>query len=263
MRSAARWLLQTSAGEHEADVLVTACGQLSVPKMPSIAGLESFEGPRFTPREWRHDVELAGKRVAVVGTGCSAIQAVPAIQPHGRAARRLPALARLDDPEDGLRLQRARPAAVRALPGRCSGSTAWRSSRSWSSGAAAMTGHRWMLGAVPRGGPLADQPRDQGRRAARAVTPRDEVGCKRLMLTDEWYPTLTRPTSSWSPTAIDRGDARRGPHRRTAPSARPTCSCWQPASRPTASSRRWRSSASGGRTLAEEWAQVAAGLSRA
>src|ERR1044072_4048134 len=78
----AKWLLETSTGRHEADVLLTACGQLSVPKVPPIAGLESFEGAAFHTAEWRHDVDLAGKRVAVIGTGCSAIQVVPAIQPE-------------------------------------------------------------------------------------------------------------------------------------------------------------------------------------
>ena len=77
-----RWLLETSAGPHEADLLVTACGQLSVPKTPPIPGLDGFEGPAFHTAEWRHDVDLAGKRVAVIGTGCSAIQVVPAIQPE-------------------------------------------------------------------------------------------------------------------------------------------------------------------------------------
>jgi cation diffusion facilitator CzcD-associated flavoprotein CzcO len=76
-----RWVLETGAGAHEADVLITACGQLSVPSVPPIPGLGSFEGPAFHTARWRHDVELAGKRVAVVGTGCSAIQVVPAIQP--------------------------------------------------------------------------------------------------------------------------------------------------------------------------------------
>src|SRR6185503_13130842 len=75
-----RWLLETSGGRHDADILVTACGQLSVPSVPPIPGLDSFDGPAFHTAEWRHDVELAGKRVAVVGTGCSAIQVVPAIQ---------------------------------------------------------------------------------------------------------------------------------------------------------------------------------------
>ena len=62
-------------------MLVTACGQLSVPSVPPLTGLDSFAGPAFHTARWRHDVDLAGKRVAVIGTGCSAIQVVPAIQP--------------------------------------------------------------------------------------------------------------------------------------------------------------------------------------
>ena len=50
--------------------------------MPPIPGLDGFEGPTFHTARWHHDIELAGKRVAVVGTGCSAIQVVPAIQPQ-------------------------------------------------------------------------------------------------------------------------------------------------------------------------------------
>src|SRR5215216_1603953 len=71
------WVLETTAGPHEADVLVTACGQLSVPSVPPIPGLDSFAGPAFHSARWRHDVDLTGKRVAVVGTGASAIQFVP------------------------------------------------------------------------------------------------------------------------------------------------------------------------------------------
>ncbi|HEX3173459.1 MAG TPA: NAD(P)/FAD-dependent oxidoreductase [Solirubrobacterales bacterium] len=187
-----RWALETSAGPHEADVLLTGCGQLSVPKVPPIAGLESFEGPAFHTAEWDHDVDLAGKRVAVIGTGCSAIQVVPAIQPlverldvyqrspgwtlpkmdyaySDRAHalfKRFPALRRLD---------RASIFAFHELA------------------AAALTRHRWLL-------PLF---RALGRRQVtkavsdpelrRKLIPSDEFGCKRVMLTDEWYPTLTRP----------------------------------------------------------------------
>ena len=77
-----KWHLQTSGGTFEADILLTACGQLSIPKRAAIDGLDSFEGPVFHTAEWDHDVDLAGKSVAVIGTGCSAIQAVPAIQPE-------------------------------------------------------------------------------------------------------------------------------------------------------------------------------------
>ncbi len=74
-----RWLVRTSKGEWTADVLVTAHGGLSAPAMPNIPGLDSFEGPAFHSAQWDDSVDLAGKRVAIVGTGASAIQIVPAI----------------------------------------------------------------------------------------------------------------------------------------------------------------------------------------
>jgi cation diffusion facilitator CzcD-associated flavoprotein CzcO len=187
-----RWVLETSDGRHEADIVLSACGQLSVPSVPPIPGLASFAGPAFHTAQWRHDVELAGKRVAVVGTGCSAIQVVPAIQPiveqvdvyqrspgwtipkmdfaYSERAQRLfaryPALQRLD---------RKAIFAFMEL------------------GALAMTGRRSLLvpfRAVARS-QINKAIKDPELRAK--VTPRDEVGCKRIMLTDQWYPTLTRP----------------------------------------------------------------------
>jgi cation diffusion facilitator CzcD-associated flavoprotein CzcO len=187
-----RWVLQTSAGPHEADVLLTACGQLSVPTVPPLPGLDSFEGPAFHTARWRHDIDLAGRRVAVVGTGCSAIQVVPAIQPiveHVDVYQRSPGwtIPKMDFAysERAQRLferfpvlQRLDRTAIFAF---------------MELGAAAMTGRGWLMPpfrAVARRQitkAIADpELRDK-------VTPSDEVGCKRVMLTDEWYPTLTRP----------------------------------------------------------------------
>jgi cation diffusion facilitator CzcD-associated flavoprotein CzcO len=76
------WRVRTTAGETlEADVFVPAVGQLSRPQLPKIPGMRSFRGAGFHSAEWNHDVDLTGKRVAIVGTGASAIQIVPAIQP--------------------------------------------------------------------------------------------------------------------------------------------------------------------------------------
>ena len=75
-----RWRIETAAGEtFEADVLVSACGQLSRPALSRIEGSERFEGPIFHTARWDHEVDLDGKRVAVIGTGASTIQVVPAI----------------------------------------------------------------------------------------------------------------------------------------------------------------------------------------
>jgi 4-hydroxyacetophenone monooxygenase len=65
----------------EANALITATGQLNRPRYPDIAGLEDFAGPSFHSARWRRDVDLSGKRVAVIGTGASAFQFVPEIAP--------------------------------------------------------------------------------------------------------------------------------------------------------------------------------------
>lgn len=78
--AAQRWHIETADGERlEAQVLITACGQLNRPAYPDIPGLERFEGEAFHSARWNHDYELNGKRVAVIGTGASAIQFVPQI----------------------------------------------------------------------------------------------------------------------------------------------------------------------------------------
>jgi cation diffusion facilitator CzcD-associated flavoprotein CzcO len=213
-----RWRLETSTGSHEADVLITACGQLSVPTVPPIPGLESFEGPAFHTAQWRHDVELAGRRVAVVGTGCSAIQVVPAIQPtveHVDVYQRSPgwAIPKLDFAysERAQRLfarwpvlQRLDRAAIFAF---------------MEIGAAALTSQRWMRR------PFRAVARHQITRAIDnadlrgKVTPSDEIGCKRIMLTDDWYPTLTKANvelvvdriAEVTPTGIRTADGHERP----------------------------------------------------
>lgn len=187
-----KWVLETSAGGYEADILIAACGQLSVPSVPPLPGLERFAGPAFHTARWQHELELVGKRVAVVGTGCSAIQVVPAIQPlviqldvyqrspgwtfprmdfayrqrSKRVFERFPALQRLD---------RMSILAFHEV------------------GAAAQTSQRWLrppfraIGLHQIHGAIKDPD------LRRKVTPTDEMGCKRVMLTDDWYPTLTKP----------------------------------------------------------------------
>ena len=66
-----------SVETRSANVLISAVGQLNRPNTPAIEGLEDFAGPLFHSARWRHDVNLEGKRVAVIGTGCSAVQLLP------------------------------------------------------------------------------------------------------------------------------------------------------------------------------------------
>ena len=102
-RPGRRWARRSAAGgsrptpgTFEADVLVSATGALSDPAIPPLPGLDRFEGTVFHSARWHHDHDLTGERVAVVGTGASAIQFVPEIQPRGRAPHGLPADAAVD-----------------------------------------------------------------------------------------------------------------------------------------------------------------------
>ena len=78
-----RWTVSTDDGRHlEADAVVVATGQLHEPHLPRVRGAESFEGHTFHSARWDHDYDLRGKRVAVIGTGASAVQFVPEIAEH-------------------------------------------------------------------------------------------------------------------------------------------------------------------------------------
>ncbi len=74
------WRVRTSRGEITANFLISASGGLVEPKLPDIDGIDSFQGEVFHTARWNHDVDLTGKRVAIIGTGASAIQVVPEIQ---------------------------------------------------------------------------------------------------------------------------------------------------------------------------------------
>ena len=76
------WQIHTSAGDFTADVLISGMGGLSEPALPQLEGLESFQGTTFHSARWDHAHDLSGERVAVIGTGASAVQFVPEIQPE-------------------------------------------------------------------------------------------------------------------------------------------------------------------------------------
>jgi cation diffusion facilitator CzcD-associated flavoprotein CzcO len=78
---AQHWRIETSQGAYNAAVLVMAAGALSAPSVPRLAGLDNFKGRVFHSARWDHDYDLRGRRVAVIGTGASAVQFVPEIQP--------------------------------------------------------------------------------------------------------------------------------------------------------------------------------------
>jgi cation diffusion facilitator CzcD-associated flavoprotein CzcO len=188
----ARWRLRTSRGEITADVLISASGPLSEPSLPDVPGLAEFSGEVFHSARWNHDFDLAGKRVAVVGAGASSVQIVPEIQPvvqHLVLFQRTPAwvVPRRDRTitEFEKRLYRQVPAAQRlARLG------IYVSRESLVGG---FTKRPAILKAAQRMAlrNLARSIPDPGLRAK--LTPDYVMGCKRILISSDFYPALREP----------------------------------------------------------------------
>jgi cation diffusion facilitator CzcD-associated flavoprotein CzcO len=188
----AHWRIQTSRGDLTADVLIAAAGPLSEPALPDLPGLASFPGPVFHSSRWDHDFGLDGKRVAVVGTGASAIQIVPEIQPKVSRLvlfQRTPAwvLPRRDRPISDTRkwLYRHVPLTQRAAR------LGLYVSREALVGA--FVKRPEMLRRAQRLA-LANMAKSITDPALRAkLTPDYVMGCKRILLSDDYYPALAQP----------------------------------------------------------------------
>lgn len=187
-----RWSVRTKDGRAwSAELLILGVGGLSRPALPAIEGLEHFEGPSFHSAAWRHDVPLEGRRVGVIGTGASAIQLVP---PVAAAAGSLALF------------QRTPPWIV---PKTDRAFTAWER-RALQHPAVARLYRAFIYGAQEYraiaflGGPriqrlaervarkhLEAQVPDPVLRAR--VTPSYRMGCKRILISNDYYPALARP----------------------------------------------------------------------
>lgn len=189
---ALHWTVETSGGVFTADVVVSAAGPLSDPKVPDIPGIDGFPGEVFHTSRWNHGLDLRGKRVAVVGTGASAIQIVPAIQPR---AERLTLF------------QRTPPWVMPRMDRRISDAERWLH-RQFPATGTLRRGLLWgvreiQVSAFTRQPArlvpvealarlhLARSIKDPGLRAR--LTPSYRIGCKRILLSSDYYPTLTRP----------------------------------------------------------------------
>jgi len=189
-----RWQIETSSGRLRAKVLVAAPGLLSEPVAPPIPGLDGFGGTVFHTARWDHRHDLTGERVALIGTGATAIQIGPQIRP--KVARlhvfqRTPGwvLPHLDRaiPRSFRRLY-ARVPAIQRLARH--GVYTMREAL-----AAGMTHHLRLLSLVKlvARAHLRVQVRDPVMRAQ--LTPRYDVGCKRALLSNDWYPMLAGPNT--------------------------------------------------------------------
>jgi cation diffusion facilitator CzcD-associated flavoprotein CzcO len=187
-----RWHVRTGDGrKYEAPVLISAAGGLSRPAYPDIAGLEQFRGKTIHSARWNSEVELAGRRVAVIGTGASAIQIVPEIAPQASQLFLFQRTPPWVIPRPDRKITRAEKWLYGRLPF-TQKLVRWLLYWRLEARATAfvlfprMTRFVEWLGRwnISRGIP------DPGLRLK--VVPSFPAGCKRVLLSDDYYPALTR-----------------------------------------------------------------------
>jgi len=190
------WAVSTAAGAtYEADVVVSALGQLSDPIVPDLPGLDTFAGPAFHSARWRHDVDLDGARVAVVGTGASAIQFVPGIVDRvgsmtvfQRSAPYVVPKPDVEYPSRHHRLVGRHPGLLRTERG-----SVFRLTEVLNR---ALEGESWTSKPVLKG--LETAWRTHLRRQVKDAILREKlrpdypIGCKRILFSNDWYPALDR-----------------------------------------------------------------------
>jgi cation diffusion facilitator CzcD-associated flavoprotein CzcO len=218
-----RWKVSVSAPEGqavlEADTVVFACGQLNRPHVPALEGRERFAGPTWHSARWDHQVDLAGKQVAVVGSGASAIQFVP---PVAAEAAGLTIYQRSPN-YVGPKKDRAYRASTRRLLDRA-GPLArayrwwiywslefrwiWFRKDSWAGDRL-----RQLFAKQIRAGVVSD------RLPEATVVPDYPIGCKRILISNDWYPAIMKPNvevvdqpiDHLEPDAVVTADGRRRP----------------------------------------------------
>lgn len=189
--SANQWAIETSRGPVTATVLVTAFGALCEPRRPALPGLDDFTGPVFHSARWDHGFDPAGRRVAVIGTGASAVQIVPEL---AAVADRVDVYQRTP-PWVLPRRDRAFRTWERFAAARVPGyQRTLRTAIYWGREltAAGFAYRPELLRVAQRLAErhLARQVTEPALR--RALTPPYDIGCKRILISDDWYPALQR-----------------------------------------------------------------------
>lgn len=198
------WVVSLRSGEVlRANVLVTATGQLNTPAYPNIPGMDSFAGKAFHSAQWDHDYDLAGKRVAVIGTGASAIQFVPQIVPKVKALKLFQrsaawVISKPDRPfKDWEQELFARlPMADRA----------YRSLIYWKNESRALAFTRFDrlldIFALEARALAWRHVRDPEKR--KKLIPNYRIGCKRILMANDWYQALNQDHADVISTGIAR-----------------------------------------------------------
>ncbi|MGW7003968.1 flavin-containing monooxygenase [Streptomyces sp. NPDC054933] len=199
-----RWVMETTRGRFVAQHVIFASGLLHEPSVPVLPGLDSFPGEKFHSARWNHDVDLTGKRVAVIGTGCSAVQIVPEIQPLVQKLYVFQRTASWVLPRPDFELPGAVQMLFRHVPVtqrlfRC----AWEvflhtlallMRRASVARVLHPVGRQVLMRQVP----------DPELRAK--LTPDFTIGCKRLLLSNSYLPAMSQPNVELIPHALTEVD---------------------------------------------------------
>ena len=202
--SSQHWLLMLGDGATvTARMLVVGSGALNEPVIPRISGIESFEGETFHSAQWPSDFDPTGKRIGVIGTGASAVQLVPEIVD---AAAHVTVFQRTA-PWVVPRGDRAIPQWLRTTYSRIPGTmsvtrTAEYVRREMLTDTFTKNGR--LLSVVERTGRHHIRAQVHDAKLRRLVTPKFRAGCKRIIMSDDWYPALQRNNVDLVVDPIDR-----------------------------------------------------------
>ncbi|MGW7456882.1 flavin-containing monooxygenase [Streptomyces sp. NPDC054797] len=205
--AAGRWLLETSDGPYSAAVLVLATGPWHVPRRLDAPGVEEFAGPVLHTARWDHGVDLAGRRVTVVGSGASAVQIVPAIVARAAALHLFQRTAPWVLPKPDLPVPAAFNRSLDSLPGARRALRAGQYTLQEGFGFAFRHPRVARLVEAGARAHLRLAVRDPALR--QALTPDYRLGCRRLLTSSTYYQALTQPHVRLHPTAVT---AVRGNH---------------------------------------------------
>jgi cation diffusion facilitator CzcD-associated flavoprotein CzcO len=185
------WQIETSKEAMTADVLIAAQGPLSDPSLPNVPGLESFQGKAFHSANWDHAHKLDGERVAVIGTGASAIQFVPEIQPRVSELHVFQRTAPWVIPHRNRPVRRWERAIYRLFP---PAQLAMRAAIYWARESFVLQFRHRAIGKLLERIPMMHMHKQiKDPELRRRLTPDYSIGCKRILPTNEWYPALAQP----------------------------------------------------------------------
>ncbi len=185
------WRCESQQGPFTADFLIGAMGPLSEPQIPELPGIEKFKGRTFHSQQWDHDYDLAGKRVAVVGTGASAIQFVPQIQPevaelhlYQRTAPWILPRSERSLTKFEHKLYRFFPPAQKLVRGAVYSMLEMR--------VVAFVKQSWIMSLAEPLAKLNIRRHIKDKELRKKVTPNFRIGCKRILMANNYYPALAQ-----------------------------------------------------------------------